>query len=367
MVMDSGDSKEAWRTGPVSAVVCNFNGEEYLPECLDALLELKPGLDEILVVDDGSSDGSLELLRDKYSSVRVLALEQNRGACAARNAGLAAAAHRAVLCVDNDVVLNPDVLGKLQDALIAEANVAVVQARSVVYEDPSTVHYDGAQIHFAGLLALRNFFTPLDQAEGQGVVEIDGMIALTMLVDREALGEVGAFDESLFYLMEDFDLGLRLRLRGYRMVVVEDAIVRHKGGTAGLSFRHGVGYPKRRAYFHSRNRWMIFAKCYHWRTLLFCGPAILGYELVWLVFSLLKGNFIPTVRGKLGFFVLLLPLLAKRREIQNTRTVRDRDLFVGGPLTLTPQLVTKTGPRVASQVLDVCLRSWWALVRPFCG
>ena len=365
--MSSGDKSSAWRSGPVSAVVCNFNGEDYLPDCLDALLALEPNLDEILVVDDGSSDGSVELLRTRYEAVRVLELGNNRGPCAARNAGLAAAEHRAVLCVDNDVVLRKDVLAKLQAAFEENPEAAAIQTRSVVYSEPETVHYDSANLHFAGLLTLRNFYSPLEEAEGEGVVEVDGLIALTMLLDREAVGEVGGFDETLFYLMEDYDLALRLRLRGHRLFVVEDAIALHKGGTPGLSFREGVHYPERRAYFHSRNRLMILIKCYHWRTLLFCSPALLVYEMVWFCFSILKGNLVPNLRGKLGVVARLLPLLEQRRSIQGARKLRDREVFVGGPLTLTPQLVASPMARRAASLLDVFLRSWWALVRPLCG
>jgi hypothetical protein len=232
------------------------------------------------------------------------------------------------------------------------------------------VHYDGAMLHFVGLLALRNFYVPLERAEGEGVVEVDGLIALTALLDREAVGEVGGFDEALFYLMEDYDLALRLRLRGYRLLAAEEAIVLHKGGTPGLSMRaerEGELYPERRAYFHSRNRLMILTKCYHWRTLLLCTPAIALYESVWLLFSALKGNLATNLRGKLGFLVRLLPVLASRREIQRTRRMRDRDLFVGGPLTLTPQLVAKPVARRMARALDRCLRAWWGAVRPFCG
>ncbi len=365
--MQTEDRNAEWRSGPVSAVVCNFNGERYLPECLDALLALEPGPAEILVVDDGSTDGSVELLRSKFESVRVLELGANRGPCAARNAGLAAAEHRAVLCVDNDVVLRPDVLAKLSEAFASEPESAAIQVRSVVYDEPEIVHYDGANLHFAGLLALRNFYKPLESAEGSGVVEVNGLIALTMLLDREAVGEVGGFDETLFYLMEDYDLALRLRLYGYRLFVHEEAIVLHKGGTPGLSFREGVHYPGRRAYFHSRNRLMILLKSYHWRTLLFCSPALLLYEFVWLGFSLLKGNFMPTARGKLAVLVRLLPLMEMRRRVQDERRVHDRDIFVGGPLTLTPQLLGKPAARAAAKLLDRFLRGWWVLVRPFCG
>ncbi len=365
--MAAEPTAEDWRRGPVSAVVCNYQGRDYLPDCLASLLVLDDALDEVIVVDDGSTDGSVGLLREQFPTVRVLELGVNRGPCAARNAGLAAARNRAVLLVDNDVVLRPDVLSKLRAAFAERPDAVAVQPRSVVHDEPDRVHYDSAYFHFVGVLSLRNFYAPLSEAEGAGVVEVDGLIALCALVDRETLGSVGAFDERLFYLMEDYELALRLRLAGHAILSVEDAIVLHKGGTAGLSFREGHAYPERRAYYHSRNRWMILAKNYRVRTLVFLAPAIVVYELVWLVFSVAKGNLGPTLRGKVGFFFQLPDVLRKRRDVQGGRCVRDRDLLVGGPLTLTPQLVAKPVARRVVAMLDGFLRAWWWLVRPVCG
>jgi GT2 family glycosyltransferase len=262
------------------------------------------------------------------------------------------------------------VLGRLRAALAERTDAVAVPPRSVVFEDPGRVHYDSGRFHYAGVMSLRNFFVPLAEAEGEGVVDVDGLVALTALVDREAVGTAGGFDESLFYLMEDYELSLRLRLRGGAILAVEDALVGHKGGTAGLSFREereGARYPGRRAYYHSRNRLMILAKNHRLRTLVFTAPALLLYELVWLGFSALKGNLLPTLSGKVGFLAQLPGVLQARRDVQRTRVVRDRDLLVGGPLTLTPQLVAKPVARSLVRGLDAALRAWWALVRPLCG
>src|SRR5262249_36806372 len=99
------------RIAAVSAVVCNYNGERYLEDCLRAVLAQEP--DEVLVVDDASTDGSVALVRARFPAVEVLVLDRNRGPCAARNAGMRAARQRWVLAVDNDAVLEPDVLAKL--------------------------------------------------------------------------------------------------------------------------------------------------------------------------------------------------------------------------------------------------------------
>ncbi len=356
---------EARRIEGISAVVCNFQGEAYLEECLRSVLS-QEGIDEVLLVDDASTDGSVALVRERFPSVRVIRLAENRGPCAARNAGMRAARRRFVLAVDNDAVLEPDVVRKLRAALEARPDCVVAQVRSVLYDDPQRVHYDGASFHYVGLFALRNFYRPLAEARGEGVVEVDGLIAICALLDRDEVLSAGGYDEEFFYLAEDFELSLRLRILGFRLIAVEDARVRHRGGTAGLSFRGG-GYPERRIFLHSKNRWRILAKLYSFRTLLAIAPGLLVYECAWLAFVLRQGFLRAHLAGKRAFFGELPRILAHRGGIARTRKVHDRDLLVGGPLTLSPALVDSGTSRTLARALDVVLRAWWWIARPLAG
>ena len=114
-------------SGPVSVVVCNYNGEAYLPACLDAILALEGGIDECIVVDNASTDGSLALLAERYPAVRVVQMGRNAGPAAARNEGMRQARNRWVLAVDNDAVVTPDLLTRLRRA--AEAGDGSLEAR----------------------------------------------------------------------------------------------------------------------------------------------------------------------------------------------------------------------------------------------
>jgi len=363
----TGHAAPDWLVEPVSAVICNFNGEHYLPDCIQALLELEGGVDEILVVDNASDDASVALVRERFPAVRVIELATNGGPCVARNAGMREARNRCVLAVDNDAVLLPDVLVKLRRAAASRPGVVAAQPRSVFYNERDRVHYDAARFHYVGLLSLRNYYVPLAAAEGSGVVPTDGLIAITVLLDRRAVLDAGGYDEDYFILFEDYDLALRLRIAGHRILSEEDAIVLHRGGTPGISFRKGASYPAVRAYYHSRNRWILLAKNHGWRTLAVSLPGILLYELVWLAFSIQKGHFVVHLKGKWGFLRHLPNALRKRRRIQASRRMRDRELLVGGPLTLNPQLQASRPARLAVGVLDACLRGWWAVARRLAG
>jgi len=346
-------------------VVCNYNGADYIEDCLNSILP-QAGVGEILVIDDASTDGSPELIRRTFPTVRVIELSSNGGPCVARNLGLRAARHSHVLAVDNDTLLRPDVLEKLRAALEADPAASISQVRSVLFDEPERVHYDGANFHFVGLLSLRNFYRPLAEAEGSGVIEAQALIGICALMDRDRVLAAGGYDEDFFYLAEDYELAYRLRLQGQRLLSVEDAIVLHRGGTEGLSFRGG-GYPERRAYLHSINRWRILAKNYGTRTLLAIAPGLLLYETVWLLFVIKQGHLLQHLRGKRDFFRAWPVLMRSRAAIQAKRRLPDRQLLVGGPLTFSPSLVESGAARRCAAFLDFCLTAWWRLARPFCS
>lgn len=355
------------RVGPVSAVVCNYNGERYLPACLDALLALEGGVDEILVVDNASEDGSLALLADRYPGVRVIARPSNDGPVRARNEGMRAARNRFVLAVDNDAVVRPDLLGKLVAAANMRPDAVIVQPRSVFLHEPTRVHYDGGSFHYVGLIALRNFYTPLEAARGSGVLDVDVAVSVCLLVDRDTVLAAGGYDEVYFILFEDLDLSYRLRAAGHAILSVEDAIVLHDAGTPGVSFREGKRYPASRVFYHSRNRWVFMLKCFRWRTLIVSLPGLVAYELAWLLFAVAKGGAFAWVRGKWAVLRHLGRLARDRAAVQRARRVPDSALLIGGPMTVTPALEQGGAARSVLAMLDAVLRAWWRIARRLAG
>ncbi len=350
------------RVGPVSAVVVNYQGEAYLEACLRSIQALEDPVAEIVVVENASTDGSLNILNTHFRSVVLLKMKDNVGPAIARNVGMRAAKHRSVLLLDNDVVLAPDTLTKLRAAMEADPGLAMVQPRSVYKAEPTRVHYDGGGFHYAGLIALRNMGTPLAEAAGRGVVDVDVAISLALLVDKKHVIDVGAFDEEMFILFEDLDLSYRLRAAGHRIAMVEDAVVLHDSGTPGISFRGGA-YPERRVFLHSRNRWIHLAKNYRLWTLFLAAPGLCVYEAAWFVFAAKQGSLGAWFRGKGAFFGHARRLWQKRRKARRMRKVGDRRLLVGGPLTLSPGIAGGQG--LGAKVLDGVLRAWWGLVRWF--
>ncbi|MDA1264405.1 MAG: glycosyltransferase family 2 protein [Planctomycetota bacterium] len=351
---------EAPARPPVSAIVVNWNGAGYLSDCLASLRALD--LDEVLVVDNASTDGSVALVEESFPEARVVQVGENGGPARARNVGMQAARNRWVLALDNDVVVPPELLDALQAAVASRPGVAVAQPRSVFATEPTRVHYDGGRLHYAGLISLEHWYQPLEDVragdDGDAPQEMDCFVSLCCLVDRHALLELGGYDERYFILFEDLDLSHRLRIAGKTLLRVPTPVVLHDAGTPGISFREGTNYPSSRVYYHSRNRWMYLCKCSRWSTLLLALPGLCVYELAWFAFTLKQGGLGAWLRGKGAFLKDLPRSLRARRATQRTRVTRDRDLLVGGPLTLTPSLESS-----GARLLDGVLRGWWGLVR----
>ncbi|MCB9876036.1 MAG: glycosyltransferase family 2 protein [Planctomycetes bacterium] len=350
----------------VSAIVVNWNGRDYLPRCLDALLAQDPPPDEVLLVDNHSDDGSRELVAANYPAVRVIDTGANLGPCGARNVGAREARGELLLFVDNDVVLHPGALAAMTRTLDDDPGTAMVQARSLCGDDPDVVHYDGGDLHFLGTLVLRNWYRRRAEATDPAG-PIGAAIALCFLVRKAVYEAVSGFDENLFILYEDNEFSYKVRMRGHRIRLCPDALCTHLAGTVGLSVRGEAKYPGKRTYLHSKNRWYVLFTCMRWRTLLLTVPAQLAYGVVYAAFGVKRGHLGDWLRGKWELLKLLPKAIAARGPAQRGRTVPDRELLVAAPMTLNPGLADRGPGAWLRRAMDRFFAVYWRVVRGLCG
>ena len=338
---------------PVSVTITNWNGEHYLEDCIRAVLDQSYPAAEVILVDNNSDDDSVPLVKRLFPEVRIVVLQKNEGPSPARNAGLKEARHDWVLSIDNDAILDRDCLARLVRGV--EEGVAVVHPRSLMDQERDRVHYDGASMHFVGMMTLHNFYGPLKDAH-QEPRDLDAAISVALLLQRNTVLDCGAYDAAHFILFEDHDLSYRIRSRGWRIRHMPDALVFHREGTAGISFRDRGKYTPRRVFLHSRNRWIVILKNHSWRAILLGLPGLFLYEGAYLFFATKNGSLGAWLRGK-GALVKLLPhIMKERRIVQKARTVRDRDLLGAAPLTISPLIERRGFTARAQGMLDSLLR-----------
>ena len=350
-------------TAPVTLCIINHNGERYLERTLAAARRSAAAFDEVLLVDDASTDRSVTQVRECWPEVRVLALERNAGPGAARNAGYAAARHDLILFADNDVSLEPGCGDQLRDALLTRPDSAVAMPRVLYAERPDLIQYEGADCHFVGLMALRRHNEPAAGAPLEAV-ETGSVVTCAFMVHRGRWGASPPFDPSFIFNYEDHDFGVRTRIMGHTVLAVPKATVHHGEGTPGLSFRQGRERSPIRVYCLIRNRWRILLQDFQLRSLLLFGPCLLAYECFQVAGALKKGWIGIWLRAAGWMVANAATVLRRRREVQHARRSPDRAFLSGGPLPFTPGLASGGLERLARSCLDRFVAGYWSLVRP---
>lgn len=358
VVADEGEPD----VGPVTVCVTNYNGAAYLDACLKSVRELRGRVADVIVLDNASTDESVEIIQ-RYP-VRLIQLSRNEGPCPARNRGLVEATTRWVLQVDSDVVLPPDTLEALWPQT-RETGVVVVQPRAVLADDPEVVHYDGGRMHYVGVMCLDHLLERVTDEPG-GPEDVDAVISMALLLDRLAVLDAGAYDEAFFILFEDHDLSYRLRARGGRLRRVPACSVLHLHGTEGISYRPGAAsYPETRAFLHARNRGYLVLKNYGILALIMSWPGRCAYAFVWMVFAAKRGVLGSYLRGRLELIGLVPRALGWRRRLRGRRRVRDRALLVADDLTFSP-VIDRSGLEARLEgAFNAVLSVWWRVARLF--
>lgn len=358
----SGGVPSVTRGKPTLCII-NFNGRNILPVSLPAACALADRFAAILLLDNGSQDGSAELAETDYAPLTVVRLGQNLGAGGARNAGLRQSTTDLILFIDNDVALTAGCVDNLLAAM-AERPQAALAAAAVIYaHQRDTVQYDGAECHFLGLQTLLDEDKPLATLD-TAVRPVGSIVTCCFMVDRSRLPAGEFFDESFFYMFEDHDYGVRVRLLGPEVLSVPAAQCFHGKGTEGLSIRQLGTYSSRRVYYIVRNRWLFLLKNFSLRTLVLLAPLLLVYDLAQLLISLKKGwlrEWAAALRWVLGH---LPSIVRERRRIQARRRTPDREILKGGRIPFRAELTTSRFERFARACLDTLASTYWKCIRP---
>ena len=218
----------------VSVVIPNYNGKRFLAACLKALLSDAPEA-ELLVVDNGSADGSRELVEREFPGVRLIALDQNYGFPRAVNEGIRAASRPYVILLNNDTEVLPGFTDALADALEADGRAFSAQAKLISLYDPERIDDAGNYDCALGWAFARGKDRPAARYEEPGAVF--AACAGAAAYRRELFEKIGSFDEAHFAYLEDIDVGWRARIAGYRNLYVPSAKVLHAGsGTSGSRY-----------------------------------------------------------------------------------------------------------------------------------
>jgi GT2 family glycosyltransferase len=245
------------RSPALSVVLLNWNGVHLLPTCLTSLRRQTFQDFEIIVPDNGSTDGSLEYLAREHPDVKVLSFDRNRGFCLAMNDGMRAARGEFVFSLNNDTELDPRCFEEVVSFMRARPEVGIAATKMIYYDDPSLINSAGLACSPDGVVVDIGRGLP-DSEWFDRPREVLGACAGACLYRRAMLEDVGLFDPNYFISYEDIDIAWRAQLRGWRAWYVPTAIVKHmEGVTRQIRSRRGIFLAARNIVFVWLKDWPL--------------------------------------------------------------------------------------------------------------
>jgi O-antigen biosynthesis protein len=236
--------------GLTSIVIVTHNQVEYTRQCVDSIRLVTDEPYELIVVDNGSTDGTVEFLR-AFPDVRVIVNDTNRGFPAAANQGMAVANGRQVLLLNNDVVVTTGWLGRMLRAIRSDTRVGLVGPCSNYVSGPQQV-----DVSYDGIAELDGFAWDWGKSHGGQVLDVHTLVGFCLLIKREVIDAIGLLDERFgIGCFEDDDYCLRAIAAGYRAIIASDAFVHHYGSRTFLGSGVDGGAVMRENYRRFQEKW----------------------------------------------------------------------------------------------------------------
>lgn len=261
----------------VSIVIPNYNGKHFLKDCLEAVFAQDIKDQEVIVVDNGSTDGSLEYL-ENYPAVRVIVLDKNYGFCRAVNEGIKAADSEYVILLNNDTEVDKNFAKELLNAIKADQKIFSCSSKMIQFHNRELMDDAGDYYCALGWAFGRGKGGSVKNYEREG--NVFAACAGAAIYRKELLEQLGYFDEAHFAYLEDIDIGYRARIHGYRNVYAPKAKVYHVG--SGFS---GSVHNAFKVKLSSRNNVYLAYKNMPLLQIILNIPfLILGHCIKWLFF-----------------------------------------------------------------------------------
>lgn len=262
----------------ITIIIPNYNGKHFLASCLESL-SIQSFTDfEILIVDNHSTDGSIEYIKGHYPEIRLIALDKNCGFSTAVNAGIRHSSTPYVILLNNDTTVEPHFVEELLKAIESSSRIFSVSSKMLQMHHPDLIDGAGDLYTLLGWGVARGAGRPAKNYTQQE--DVFSACAGAAIYRRSAFRKIGYFDEAHFAYLEDIDVGYRAKIYGYRNIYCPAAIVRHVGsGTSGSK------YNSFKVRTSARNSiWLIYKNMPLPQLILNSFPLLAGYFIKGLFF-----------------------------------------------------------------------------------
>ena len=279
----------------ISAIVVNYRRPDILGACLgslDAALARTGEQTEVVVVDNASGDESCDLVRTIAPHAKLLEMPDNLGFPTAVSKGIQASTGTWVLLINNDVEVEPDSIKHMLDAARSRPRIGSVAAQMRFANGRDTINSAGIGVDRLGIAFDRLLGQPVAASEDE-TIEVFGACGGAALYRREMLEEIGGFDESYFFALDDADVAWRQQMKGWPCLYVPAAVVHHHHGAT-------IGHGSSLKYFHvGLNRVRTVAKNADSGQLRRHGLSMIGYDVAYVAYVAITDKTLAPLRGRL--------------------------------------------------------------------
>ncbi len=303
----------------VSVIIVNWNGKQHLEECLDSLSKQTFKAFESILVDNGSSDGSVEFIEKNFPAVKIVKLDKNEGFCRGNNIGLQHARGEYIALLNNDTLLDIHWLEELLRAMTEHSHVDICASCIVNYffRDILDAAGDGFDLCGSGYKIGEGM--PVSKFQKERYVF--GACAGAALYKRSMIDEIGFFDERFFAVGEDLDLSFRALMAGYKCLYVPGAIVYHK-------VNRTVGRNSDFLLYHSRrNVEYTFFKNMPFPLIIVTLPLHIIYNLLTFSQAFFEKRTRIFLKAKKDFIKNFKKIYKLRKKIQEKRKISLKELL----------------------------------------
>ena len=262
-----------------TVIIPNLNGKKYLNDCLSSLYACEEDTFPVIIVDNGSTDGSVDFIKTHFPQAELICFSENKGFCGAVNAGILAAKTPYVLLLNNDTTVETHFVSYLTRALLENEGYFSCAAKMVSKQNPELMDDAGDYYCVLGWAYARGKGKPA--AHYMRARNIFAGCGGAVIYQREALIRLGLFDEAHFAYLEDIDVGYRARLLGYKNRFVPEAVVHHAGSASS-----GSRYNAFKVSLASRNSvYLVFKNMPPLQILINLPPLLAGFLIKALFFA----------------------------------------------------------------------------------
>jgi len=302
----------------VSIIILNFNGLDYLLPCLSSVFKTEYPNFEVLVVDNGSSDRSIEETRKRFRRVKIIANKTNLGYATGNNIGIKHALGEYIVLLNNDTIVSPTWLTCLVDEAIKRGN-AILQPKILLALNRRLINTVGNRIHLLGF-GLPTGAGEIDKGQYDTSREIGYASGVCLFAPKTVFDDVGLLDDAHFLQCEDIDWGWRAKIFGYSSYLVPQSKIYHW-------WSRSLTWSAQKFYWLERNRLFTILKNYDSRTLILILPMMVAAEMAILPYAICKGFIKLKIRSYAELFMLRKYIATMRMKIEKKRKVSDSVLI----------------------------------------